>query len=181
VFVVRPDSLTDEHKTPEDLVEWILNELWDCFGGKMNKKSFKVLDPHVRVIWGDGIDAIGIKKILKRMLLCNFSAENIVFGMGGNLTQKNIERDTQRFATKASAVYREGGWYDIQKNPLDQSKASKKGRLMLVNTMEGDPLGYRTVPLGTFDSDQDVLQTVLENGVLMNRIDFDQIRENAAA
>jgi hypothetical protein len=47
--------------------------------------------------------------------------------------------------------------------------------------MEGDPLGYRTVPLGTFDSDQDVLQTVLENGVLMNRIDFDQIRENAAA
>src|ERR1035437_3635540 len=128
VFVVRPDSITDVHDTPARLMEWILNSLWSAFGGTTNVKGFKVLDPHVRVLWGDGIDRDGIDKILDRAQLAGFSAENVRIGMGGALLQK-VNRDTQRFAFKSSAQYRNGQWYDVWKDPIGSGKTSKKGRL----------------------------------------------------
>jgi nicotinamide phosphoribosyltransferase len=52
VVVVRPDSITQRHPYPSALVVWIAERLWESFGGTMNSKGFKVLDPHVRIIWG---------------------------------------------------------------------------------------------------------------------------------
>jgi nicotinamide phosphoribosyltransferase len=85
VFVVRPDSTTPRHPTPETLTEWIVTRLGEAFGTTTNSKGFKVLDPHVRVLWGDGIDPHGIANILGRLQLAGYSAENMVFGMGGGL------------------------------------------------------------------------------------------------
>jgi nicotinamide phosphoribosyltransferase len=91
--------------------------------------------------------------------------------MGGGLLQK-LNRDTQRFAFKASAIKRAGVWIPVQKKPLDSTKASKAGRLSLVK----DARGYMTVAEGTADE----LVTVFENGELLVDQTFEEIRARAA-
>lgn len=172
VFVVRPDSITPTHTKPEQLVVWILAELWEAFGGVKNSKGFKVLDPHVRVLWGDGIDEDGIDWILFAAMEAGFSAENLVFGMGGGLLQK-LNRDTQRFAFKSSAQKRAGVWHDVYKQPKDISKASKAGRLRLTK-VDGE---YVTV--SNSQAGEDLLQTVFEDGRMLNVSTFQQVRERA--
>lgn len=170
VFVTRPDSMTKEHKTPEELTLWIVQRLWDTYGGTENSKGYKTLDSHVRVLWGDGIDKAGINKILFTLKRAGFSAENMVFGMGGGLLQK-INRDTQRFAFKCAAQKRDGMWHDISKDPLDGSKVSKAGRMKLV-IKDGE---YVTVP--EHEEGEDIMETVFEDGEILRRYDFDFIRE----
>ena len=172
VFVVRPDSVTPEHPYPETEVVWILESLWNSFGGSVNNKGYKVLNPKVRMLWGDGLDMEDIKQILKYVEEKGFSVENLVFGMGGGLLQK-VNRDTQRFAFKSSAQCRNGVWYDIFKQPRDESKVSKKGKLKLIKN--GD--SYKTVPINELG--EDILTTVFENGKLITRYTFDEIRNNA--
>lgn len=173
VFVVRPDSVTPLHPTPESLVVWIANNLYTNFGGEKNSKGFIVLNDKVRILWGDGIDYDGIAAILAALEENEFSAENIVFGMGGGLLQK-LDRDTQRFAFKCSAQQRNGQWIDICKNPLDKSKASKTGRLKLHRIFNG----YETIPEAA--DGVNALETVFENGEITLYHRFDQIRERAA-
>jgi nicotinamide phosphoribosyltransferase len=173
-FVVRPDSVTREHPRPGDLVVWILNSLWNSIGGTENSKGFQVLNDKVRVLWGDGIDLHGINLILGATTVAGFSAENLVFGMGGGLLQK-VNRDTQRFAFKSSAQKRGGKWFDVWKDPIDSTKASKRGRLKLVKV--GDE--YLTMKVED-PAPTGLLKVVFEDGELKNQITFDQVRKNAA-
>jgi nicotinamide phosphoribosyltransferase len=173
VFVVRPDSITNQHKTPEALTTCIMRMLESHFGATTNSKGFRVLDPHVRVLWGDGIDRAGIEKILAELKANGYSAENMVFGMGGGLLQKH-NRDTQRFAFKCSAQHRGGTWHDVWKKPLDLSKASKHGRLALIE-YEGKLLTTCYPPAGA----KDYLEVVFENGELKNPTTFAEARERA--
>lgn len=174
VFVVRPDSITDEHKTPGELTVWIAEELNRIFGSTKNSLGYYVLDPHVRILWGDGIDHLGIEVILECLAQANFSAENIVFGMGGGLLQK-VNRDTQRFAFKSSAQKRGGVWHDVKKNPLDSSKESKAGRLALTRDEDGV---YSTVR--EEEAVFNLLVPVWEDGMFNATITFDEVRKNAA-
>lgn len=192
-FVVRPDSTTAQHPTPESLVVWIAKQLWHDFKGHTNEKGYKVLDSHVKMLWGDGIDPDGEERILRELALNSFSSENIVFGMGGGRLQK-INRDTQRFAFKASAIERGGLWHDIYKEPLDATKTSKKGRLQLTRfTNESGVVSYDTLPEGAKvgvlayavqndqrRAEQNVLQTVFEDGKLIVDQTFDEIRARVA-
>jgi nicotinamide phosphoribosyltransferase len=173
VFVVRPDSVTRDHPNPEELVLWTLETLWESFGGTETEQGYKVLDPHVRVLWGDGIDPTGIHRILHMAEVKGFAASNLVFGMGGGLLQK-VNRDTQRFAFKSSAQFRGGAWRDVFKKPLDISKTSKAGRLSLV-PHDG---GMTTV---SWPNDtKDLLQVVFEDGRVVNPTTFAEVRERAA-
>lgn len=175
VVVVRPDS-----GDPEDVVMKLLKILGDRFGITRNRKGYKVLNPKIRVIWGDGIDFRGIQNVLGAMMINGWSAENIVFGMGGGLLQK-INRDTQRFAFKSCAQFRDGIWYDIWKDPLDGTKASKRGILTLTqkdgvfNTERVDGFhinAFTHIP-------GDLLVPVFENGELLIDYTFNQVRTNA--
>jgi nicotinamide phosphoribosyltransferase len=172
VFVIRPDSITMAEDTPEKLVTWIAKTVAFNMGATINSKGYRVLNPKVRILWGDGIDLQGIEKILAALRKAGFSAENMVFGMGGGLLQK-INRDTQRFAFKASAQKRYGEWHDVSKKPLDESKSSKAGRLKLCYT-DGS---YSTLPEG--NGDLDLLETVFKDGRLVRRQTFDDIRARA--
>jgi nicotinamide phosphoribosyltransferase len=180
VFVVRPDSVTALHPTPEREMVWIMDGLWAKFDGTINSKGYRVLNPKVRVLWGDGLDLDGIGKILQALIDRNYSCENIAtFGMGGGLLQK-VNRDTQRFAFKSSWQMRNGVGYDVFKDPQDASKASKKGRLKLVASR--DALGQQsltTVP--ETDSRPDVLETVFLNGKVMRTQSLADIRAIIAA
>jgi nicotinamide phosphoribosyltransferase len=175
VLVVRPDSITPLHPTPESETLWIVQTLANNMGYTLNSKGFMVLNPKVRVLWGDGIDKDGIEKILTVLEKAGFSAENMVFGMGGGLLQK-INRDTQRFAFKSSAQCRNGIWHDVYKMPKDLSKASKRGRLALLKT--GDV--WETKREEEVIPERNALVTVFENGDLVKEYTFTTVRNNAA-
>ncbi len=175
VFVVRPDSVTHEHPTPEELVVWTLETLWGHYGGTETEQGYKVLNPHVRVLWGDGIDPQGINMILQAAMDAGFAASNLVFGMGGGLLQK-VNRDTQRFAMKASAICIDNSWRDIFKRPLDLSKASKSGRMSLIK-LDGE---FVTVA-NSQSVEGDILRTVFENGELKVDDNFADIRKRATS
>lgn len=173
VFVVRPDSNLPEFPTPEKQVVRLISSLWNNFGGTTNTKGFKVLDTHIRLIYGDGIDKEGIQLILEELKNAGFSSENIVFGMGGGLLQK-INRDVQKFAFKASSQCRGGTFFDVYKRPRDVTKESKRGKLKLV--MDCGTL--ITVPES--DPRPDVMQTVYENGEILISPTFAEIRKRAS-
>jgi nicotinamide phosphoribosyltransferase len=127
--IIRPDS-GDPVETPLKVLSW----LWDAYGGTTNSKGYSVLHPNVRVIQGDGMTPETIQRLLNRMEYLGWSIDNIAVGMGGGLLQK-VDRDTLRFAMKASAVSTDGvNWTGVCKNPrTDPSKASKSGILFVDN------------------------------------------------
>jgi len=178
LFVIRPDSVTPTHRTPEEEMLWIVDTLYKQLpGGYVNSKRCKVINDKVRVLWGDGIDDMGIENILYLLAINGYAAENIAcFGMGGGLLQK-VNRDTQRFAFKCSAQLRNGVWEDVQKLPLDQSKKSKAGRLKLVKVKGAHGSAYATVSVD--DPRPDVMVEVFNHGKLVNPITFDEVRKNA--
>lgn len=175
VFVVRPDSISPTHPTPEGETLWIVETLANNMGYTTNSKGFKVLNPKTRVLWGDGIDKDGIEKILTTLEKAGYSSENMVFGMGGGLLQK-LNRDTQSFAFKSSAQKRDGKWHDIYKQPKDLSKASKRGKLKLFK--DGD--GFKTVSSNDvgYNNETDILETVFEDGDIIKEYTFDEVRNN---
>ena len=71
---------------PTEVLESLLKILYEKFGGTVNSKGFKVLDKHVRIIQGDGINLKSIEEILDHIEKLGFSADNLVFGSGGKLT-----------------------------------------------------------------------------------------------
>lgn len=177
-FVVRPDSLRSPDDTPEEQMVWITQELDRIFGSAVNKKGYKVINPKVGALWGDGIDRDGIEKIVKAVVAAGYSVDHLVFGMGGGLLQK-VNRDTQRFAFKCCAQMRDDKWIDVQKNPLDKTKASKKGILKLVRDHDLDGnWEYKTInhhdPM--FYDFEDEMRLVFKDGELLVRDSFDQIR-----
>lgn len=182
--VIRPDSPRYEGDTPHSQVAWLLDSLWDIFGGTINSKGYRVLHESVGVIYGDGLTIGDIDKIYR--FITNhenfggqkaFDCSAVVVGQGGGLLQK-LNRDTQRFAFKCSAQKRNGVWYDVLKNPLDKTKKSKAGRLALVKTK--DPLEpFITIKEQSLFENDNMLKTVFENGVLLQELSFDKIRSNA--
>lgn len=169
-LVVRPDS-----GHPPEVVVRVLEILGKAFGTRTNEKGFKVLDPHVRVIQGDGIDRVMLGTILEAMEAAGWSADNLAFGSGGGLLQK-VDRDTMKFAFKCSAVEVDGTWRDVLKDPVtDPGKRSKAGRLMLVR----DADGCRTVVEGQTDLPNQLVP-VFRDGELLVDETFDTIRARAA-
>lgn len=170
-LVVRPDS-GDPIETPLRTVQ----SLWEAFGGTVNGKGYKVLDPHVRVIQGDGMTLQSIEKLVDRMVAEGFAIDNIAFGMGGGLLQR-INRDTMRFALKADALKdADGNWRDVAKKPAtDPGKASKAGRQAAI--LENGKL--TAARLDDIDPAKDLLKPVWRNGELLIRHSFDEVRARA--
>lgn len=165
-LVVRPDS-----GYPPEIVVKVLDILGEKFGYTINSKNYKVLDPHVRVIQGDGIDFAMLDLILSAMEKSGWSADNVAFGSGGGLLQK-LNRDTQKFAFKCSSALVGSTERDVFKQPItDSGKKSKSGRLKLVND------GGNLITVASSDPRDDVLQTVFKNGEVLNKQDFIQIRK----
>src|SRR5690606_15111202 len=106
---------------------WIVNNLAKYFGYAINTKGYKVLDDKVGVLWGDGIDDKGINNILQTLKDNGWAASNCVFGMGGGLLQK-MNRDTQHFAFKCSAQFRNGRWETVRKTPKNDGAFVKESK-----------------------------------------------------
>lgn len=171
-LVIRPDS-----GDPPTVINKILVILGNQFGLTVNDKGFKVLNPKVRVIQGDGIDYEMIGVILNKMTEAGWSTDNIAFGSGGGLLQK-LNRDTCKFAFKCSSVTVDGQEHDVFKEPItDPGKNSKSGRLSLVPIDLDKACTFRTVPQTSRSDDQ--LMPVFENGQLLVDLKFQNIKDRA--
>lgn len=173
VFVVRPDSVTPNHNTKEDMTVWIVKELYNIFGGKVNNKGYKELNPRLKALYGDSITIDDANKIFNLLEKHGFAANNVVLGCGKFLSDEP-NRDWQRFAYKTSAVKINGSWEGISKNPLGSNKMSKKGLLKVTK----NEYGYRTLTQYDegFDDAKCELETVFENGKLIREQTFDQVK-----
>lgn len=166
--VVRPDS-----GNPSVVVTKCAQILDEHFGHTTNEKGFKVLN-NVRIIQGDGIDHASIRAILFTLELHGYSADNVAFGQGGALLQQ-INRDTLRFAMKASSACINGVWRDVYKEPItDSGKKSKRGCLALIQNEKGE---YETVRKK--DAKYDMLKVRYVEGELFNETTFEEIRKRA--
>jgi len=166
-LVVRPDS-----GDPVQVTEEIIKILGEKFGYIKNEKGFKVLDPHVRIIQGDGVDEKSISDILLNYENLGWSADNIGFGMGGGLLQK-VNRDTCKFAIKCSYIEQGNNSRDVFKSPItDAGKDSKRGRLKLFKGKSGE---FYTVRENELPDNIDNLQVVYNDGKLENKQQFDTI------
>ncbi len=140
-FVVRPDS-----GDPVDVIcgvpyckdsdtiypEWkgSIEILWDTFGGTINSKGYKVLNPKVGLIYGDSITPERAYEICKRLEAKGFASSNVVLGIG-SYTYNYHTRDTFGMAIKCTAAWDDkGNLIETQKVvKTDSGKKSAKGLL----------------------------------------------------
>ena len=177
-LVIRPDS-----GDPVAVVTETIDRLMNKFGYTVNTKGYKVLPDYVRVIQGDGVSLDSIEDILIAMKQRKQSADNIAFGMGGELLQK-VNRDTMKFAMKASAAKVGGQWRDVFKDPItDQGKRSKKGRLAVIkDNSKGNNRGsIRTIREEALGQQENMLIPVFKDGWVLKTYDFDEVKARAKA
>ena len=149
---------------PPTVVLEVLRRLGDAFGYTTNSKGYKVLDPHIRVIQGDGVDYDMTWTILDDMKDAGWSADNIAFGCGGALLQK-LNRDTLRFAFKCASATINGVEQDVYKQPVtDSGKNSKRGRQALIR----DPNGYMTVSAKDAGGEDQLIEVFRDGSILQN-------------
>lgn len=149
-LVIRPDTgnpvevvcgiPTDkplEEQTPEE--KGSIQLLWELFGGTVNSKGYKVLNPKIGLIYGDGITYERAKQILQGLKDKGFASSNIVFGIGSWAITNN-SRDSLGIAIKATAAHIEDkGFMPVYKDPkTDNKKKSAKGYLAVRKNEEGD-------------------------------------------
>ena len=157
----------------------IMQILMEEFGFTINSKGYKVLNPQIGVLQGDGVNYKMIQSMYKIMIRQKLDIMNLVFGSGGKYLQAH-DRDEQGYATKVIHVIINGEGICVQKNPItDAAKKSKKGYLKLVRT---GPTWKDFVTLQSgdagFDEAEDYLIVVFLNGELMVEYDLADLRKN---
>ena len=173
--VIRPDS-----GDPAIVVPECARILDSHFGHIVNSKGYRVLN-NVRIIQGDGIDHETIRKILYQLDIAGYSADNVAFGQGGALLQQ-LNRDTCKFAMKCSAIYINGEWRDVYKDPItDIGKRSKRGLIDLYfNNKTGSFETHRMESVKYTNCDLEVASRgYFLNGELIRDAHFDEIRKLA--
>lgn len=152
--------------------------LWDIFGGTFNEKGYKVLDPHIGVIYGEGITLDRANEICCRLMSKGFASSNITFGIGSYTYQYNT-RDTFGFAMKATYIEINGQGKEIFKDPAtdDGTKKSAKGLLAVHEKFNnGSPIYILEDQMTREEEVLGALETVFKNGKLIKETTLTKIR-----
>ena len=178
-FLIRGDS--------GDCVKVVTNtvfKLWRIFGGTINSKGLKVLNPHVRAIYGDSITVQRCEEVYDVLVSNGFSPENAILGVGSFSMQaieedgilKPFTRDT--FSSCIKPTYMETGKteYLIYKDPKEGGfKTSQKGICYVFRDENGeiqykDGFTLSNVPEGN------LLETVFKDGKFIKEQSLSEIR-----
>lgn len=173
--VFRPDSGDMMEVIPRILK---LQEM--AFGTTITSTGHKQIN-HVGIIQGDGVDHAAIVAVLKMITDMGYSADCVIFGSGGALLQK-VNRDSLKFAQKASAIYVDGTWIGIAKDPItDAGKKSKEGVLTLVRSKVTGELMPMRMDAGLINDEfEDMMQLVYHTGTLYNEVLLSDVRGRVA-
>lgn len=152
--------------------------LWRTFGGTVNAKGFKVLDPHVGLIYGDSITLERGEAILNGLIAKGFCTTNMVYGIG-SYTYQYVTRDTFGHAMKSTYGEVNGEGFEIFKDPVTDSgvKKSAKGRVAVLRE-NGRIVLKDCLPNGPVDGD--LLELVFQDGRLARFQTLSEIRRRVS-
>lgn len=188
-FLIRGDS-----GDPVEIVTETVFSLWDTFGGSINKKGYKVLDPHVKAIYGDSITPSRCEEIYEILEEKGFAINNVALGVGSFsmqcLEEEGVDwvpylyspytRDTFGIAIKATyAEDQNGKPVMIYKNPKTDKgnfKKSHRGCCKVIKT--GNEYSYidgLTWEESQYDNE---LITVFKDGALTKCYHLSEVRNN---
>lgn len=183
--VFRPDSgdpllvICGDPAAPVGHPAWkgALRLLDEVFGSTKNSKGFKILNPKIGLIYGDGMYYERFKKILETMQQMGYASSNLVVGVGGLLLQQH-NRDDQGYAIKATFAEVNGEQRELLKDPItDAKKKSHKGLLSLLRDKNGM---YSTKDQCTaLEEESGLLEEVFLNGKITRPTTFDEIRNRS--
>jgi nicotinamide phosphoribosyltransferase len=127
--------------------------MYEIFGGTVNSKGYKVLNPGIKAVYGDSITITRAKKIYERLATKGFAANNVSLGVGSfsfqaleneDGTLSPFSRDTFSIAVKnCHSKYKdEYGTVcerHVYKSPKNFSgKRSQKGLCRIFFNEEGE-------------------------------------------
>lgn len=170
--------------TPEELGSVEL--LWHIFGGSINSKGYKVLNPKIKVIYGDGITLNRAEEIYHRLQLKGFASNNVTFGVG-SFSHQCIEmpdgslqpftRDTFSIAVKATYGEVNGEPIPIFKNPKTDKEHFKKSQAgcCIVTKDENGNITYEDGYNWTV-SRSSLMKTIFKDSEMMNEDNLKDIR-----
>lgn len=143
----------------------LIESLWDIFGGTINSKGYKQLDPHIGAIYGDSINLSNCEEILKRLKAKGFASTNIVFGIG-SYSYQYVTRDTLGWAMKATYVEINGEGHAIFKDPKtdDGTKKSHKGLLKVTKDANGKYEVHQNCNWEMFNAPDNELKLIYKDG-----------------
>jgi nicotinamide phosphoribosyltransferase len=176
--VIRPDS-----GNPVEIIagklEWemingikiekntkgLIEKLWDIFGGTINAKGYRELDPHIGVIYGDSITLGIARTICETLKQKGFASTNIIFGIGSYTYQYNT-RDTLGWAVKTTYCEINGIGKAITKDPKtdDGTKKSHSGLLKVIKDDDGNYKCLQNQTWEQFYQDDNELKLVFKDG-----------------
>jgi nicotinic acid phosphoribosyltransferase len=158
-----PESEDDEIGTafadliPNYELTWeekgMVETMYEIFGGSVNSKGYKVLNPGIKAVYGDSITITRAKEIYKRLEAKGFASNNVSLGVGSfsfqaleneNGTLSPFTRDTFSVAIKCthSKYCDEYGTVcerHVFKDPKDFSgKKSQKGLCRIFFNEDGE-------------------------------------------
>lgn len=180
-------SLESYQPSPEE--RGTVECLWEEFGGSFNSKGYKVLDPHIKAIYGDSITQKRAEEIYCRLEKKGFAASNVVLGVGSfsfmckETSQGTLQpytRDTYGIAVKATyGELSDGTTIQIFKNPKTDTgnfKKSQKGMCYVVAGKEGITYqdGYTSASL---PSTGNLLEPIFRNGKMVREYSLQEIRQ----
>lgn len=178
-FLVRGDS-----GDPVEVVTKTVFRLWEHFGGTINSKGYKVLDPHIKAIYGDSITVQRCEEIYKILTKNGFACSNVALGVGSFSFQcieedgilKPFTRDTFSSCIKATYCEIDGKPYPIFKNPKDCGfKKSQKGCCIVYKNDDG----YVYFDGYTWEEAQgevNLLKTIFKDGKMIREQSLAEIR-----
>jgi len=174
---------------PVKITTETVKKLWETFGGSVNGKGYKVLDPHIKVIYGDSITPQRAENIYKILIENGFACNNVLLGVGSfsmqcleqDGTLKPYTRDTFGIAVKATYCEVAGKAVQIFKDPKTDTgnfKKSQKGMCVVFRDKNGildyrD--GYDTTTIHSFEG-ENLLKPVFCNGQMVKEQTLQEIR-----
>lgn len=189
--VIRPDSgdpvkiVCGDPDTEKPYVRMGSYEfLWNTFGGTFNEKGYKVLDPHIGIIYGDSINTKRQAQIYKNLEDKGFACTNLVLGVG-SFAYQCVTRDQVGFAMKSTYCIVDGKAKNIFKDPktvCGMPKKSHKGLICvtLESTDDNKELHYVVhdqVTQEEENSEKNQLKTVFEDGKMIKEFTLSEIRD----
>lgn len=179
--VIRPDSgdpvdiicgnSNGQHKAE---CKGVIELLWEIFGGTVNDKGYKELNPHIGAIYGDSITLERAENICERLKSKGFASTNVVLGIGSFTYQYNT-RDTFGFAMKATYGEVAGKGRIIYKDPItdDGTKTSAKGLIQVIK----ENGKYKLHDQVSWEEEQKgELKEIFRDGKLLVDWNFEEVR-----
>lgn len=196
--VIRPDSFWSNpqdclcgyegnHAKMEGMDEEEINmvrngsveTLYNMFGGKINNKGFKELNPKINVLYGEAWFYDRLKECCERLKNKGF-ATKFVGGVGSWFALDRKNRDKDNWAIKATAVKRNGVWHNIFKDPITD-KGNKKSACGLLYVGQKDGKIFTEDQVSEEREAEGLLETVFLNGKLIKETTLSEIRNRLNA